>query len=56
LPGKAEGVPSEFHQKALALCERMGGMDGNLLVQEPVSKHAPSELELVETVQLKRVA
>ncbi|OAX41974.1 hypothetical protein K503DRAFT_767213 [Rhizopogon vinicolor AM-OR11-026] len=50
LPGKAEGVPSEFHHKALALCERMGGVDGNLLVQEPTSDHAP-ELEVVETVE-----
>ncbi|KAG1756686.1 uncharacterized protein EDB91DRAFT_1093921 [Suillus paluster] len=56
LPGKAEGVPSEFHHKALALCERMGGMDGNLLVQGLPSDRAPSELETVETVQPKRVA
>ncbi|KAG0707669.1 hypothetical protein DFH29DRAFT_894866 [Suillus ampliporus] len=56
LPGKAEGVPSEFHHRALALCERMGGMDGNLLVQELASDRAPSELEPVETVQPKRVA
>lgn len=56
LPGKAEGVPPEFHSKALALCERMGGMDGNLLVQEPTSSHAPSDLEVVETDQSKTVA
>ncbi|KAG1771974.1 hypothetical protein EV702DRAFT_1048750 [Suillus placidus] len=43
-----EGVPAEFHQKALVLCECMGGVDGNLLVQEPVS-----DLEAVETVQPK---
>lgn len=58
LPDKAEGVPVEFHHQALAICERMGGVDGNLLVQELASSHAPSELELeaVETVQPKRVA
>lgn len=46
LPEKAEGVPPEFHQKALTLCERMGGVDGNLLVQDLASKRVPSELEL----------
>ncbi|KAG2078227.1 hypothetical protein BDR04DRAFT_1131958 [Suillus decipiens] len=58
LPDKAEGVPVEFHHQALAICERMGGVDGNLLVQELASKRALSELELeaVETVQPKRVA
>ncbi|KAG2356201.1 hypothetical protein BDR07DRAFT_1473840 [Suillus spraguei] len=58
LPDKAEGVPVEFHHQALAICERMGGVDGNLLLQELASKRAFSELELeaVETVQPKRVA
>ncbi|KAG1754660.1 hypothetical protein EDB19DRAFT_1667568 [Suillus lakei] len=58
LPDQAEGVPTEFHHQALALCERMGGVDGNLLVQELASNRALSELELeaVETVQPKRVA
>ncbi|KAG1772772.1 hypothetical protein EDD22DRAFT_814945 [Suillus occidentalis] len=58
LPDRAEGVPLEFHHRALTICERMGGIDGNLLVQELASNRALSELELepVETVQPKRVA
>jgi hypothetical protein len=32
LPGKVEGVPAEFHQKVLVLCERMGGVDGKLSI------------------------
>lgn len=58
LPDQAEGVPVEFHHQALAICERMGGVDGNLLVQELASNRALSELELeaVEAVQPKRVA
>ncbi|KAG0702199.1 hypothetical protein DFH29DRAFT_875361 [Suillus ampliporus] len=48
----AEGVPAEFHQKALALCERMSGVD--MLVQEPVSNRTPSKLEAVETIQLNK--
>ncbi|KAG2157203.1 hypothetical protein DEU56DRAFT_968918 [Suillus clintonianus] len=58
LPDQAEGVPVDFHRQALLLCERMGGVDGNLLVQELASNRAPSELELevVETIQPKQVA
>ncbi|KAG1832034.1 hypothetical protein EV424DRAFT_1525462 [Suillus variegatus] len=58
LPDKAEGVPVEFHHQALTICERMGGVDGNLLVQELASNRALPELELeaVEIVQPKRVA
>ncbi|OAX40562.1 hypothetical protein K503DRAFT_599353 [Rhizopogon vinicolor AM-OR11-026] len=54
LPGKPEGVPAKFHQRAVALCERMGDMDGNILFQEPTSDRALSELEGVETVKPKR--
>lgn len=58
LPNQAEGVPLEFHHRALTICERMGGLDGNLLVQELGSNRALPELELepAETVQPKRVA
>lgn len=51
-----EGVPAEFRQRALALCEHMGGMDGNLFVQiqEATSDRAPSELEAVETIRPTR--
>ncbi|KAG2349787.1 hypothetical protein BDR05DRAFT_923543 [Suillus weaverae] len=58
LPDQAEGVPVEFHHQALAICERMGGVDGKLLVQELASNRALAELEpeAVETVQPKRVA
>lgn len=49
LPGKVEGVPAELHQKALVLCECMGGVDGNLL-------RNPSDLEAVETIQPKTTA
>ncbi|KIK49198.1 hypothetical protein CY34DRAFT_797137 [Suillus luteus UH-Slu-Lm8-n1] len=58
LPNQAEGVPLEFHHRALTICERMGGVDGNLLVQELASNRALPELELepAETVQPKRVA
>jgi hypothetical protein len=42
----------------LSLCERMGGLDGDLLVQGSVSNLAPLELELdmAETVQPNTVA
>lgn len=53
LPGKVEGVPAEFHQKVLVLCEHMGGVDGNLL---PVSDRNPPDLEATETVQPKKTA
>ncbi|KAG1868033.1 hypothetical protein C8R48DRAFT_599154, partial [Suillus tomentosus] len=45
LPGRVEGVPAGFHQKALVLCERMSDVDVNLLVQEPVSDRSPADLE-----------
>ncbi|KAH7919705.1 hypothetical protein BV22DRAFT_1022549 [Leucogyrophana mollusca] len=50
LPGKAEGLPAEFHQRALDICERMGGTDGSLLLEGPSSKKPAPELELAEVV------
>ncbi|KAG2151143.1 uncharacterized protein EDB93DRAFT_1139313 [Suillus bovinus] len=49
LPGKVEGVPTEFHQKAPVLCERLGNVNRNLLFQEPASDRSPADLEAVDT-------
>ncbi|KAH7912613.1 hypothetical protein BJ138DRAFT_1171799 [Hygrophoropsis aurantiaca] len=51
LPGKPEGVPAEFHQKALDISERMGGMDGDLLVQSSGSNKPPQDPRVAEVVR-----
>jgi hypothetical protein len=53
LPEKVEGVPADFHQKSLVLCERMGGVNGKRL---PVLDRNPLDLEAAETAQPKKTA
>ncbi|EGO03359.1 hypothetical protein SERLA73DRAFT_46635 [Serpula lacrymans var. lacrymans S7.3] len=48
LPGRAEGVPEDFHLKALRICERMGGVDGELLVRTSATSGTVQELDVME--------
>ncbi|KAF9240462.1 hypothetical protein BU15DRAFT_87667 [Melanogaster broomeanus] len=38
LPERSSGVPAEFHAKALQICERMGGTEGDLISELPTTR------------------
>lgn len=33
LPRRADGVPDAFHEDALRMCQKMGGIDGPLILE-----------------------
>jgi len=55
LPERSSGVPAEFHARALQICERMGGTEGDLSY-DTKRLPTPTQSEAVEMTPKRRAA